>query len=199
MSELYQAEKEKISKRGKPKNGRFSNGVRMVIVLVVVGIVSSLALAGIYKYAQPKIEAHREAERQRAIYRVLEGVKRIRTIKYKDGEIYQGLDLEGNGIGYAFEAKGTGYQGEIILMVGLSPDLTRILGIEILESRETPGLGNRIENEDFKGQFRGLSTLEIDKIQAISGATVSSKSVIKIVRKEIAKIKEILKEPSHNE
>ena len=170
------------------------NSVQMVIVLVVVGIVSGLALAGIYKYAQPKIEAHQEVVRQEAIYRVLEGTEEVKIIRYKDGEIYQGLNREGDTIGYAFEAKGTGYQGEIILMVGLSPDLATIKGIEVLESKETPGLGGKIEGEDFKGQFRGLSTLKIDKIQAISGATISSKSVIKIAQKEIVKIKKILKE-----
>ena len=188
MSKLYKSEK-----------GRFSNGVQMVVVLVVVGIVSGVVLAGIYKYAQPKIEVHREEERRRAIYSVLEETEEVKIIRYKDREIYQGLDQKGDTIGYAFEAEGTGFQGKIILMVGLSSDLTKILGIEVLESRETPGLGGKIKEEDFKGQFRGLSALKLDEIKAIAGATISAKSVIKIVKEEIAKIKEILKEPSHNE
>jgi electron transport complex protein RnfG len=169
------------------------NFVQMVIVLVVVGIVSGLVLAGVYRYAQPKIQMQQEEERQRAIYSILKGAEEIKTIRYKDREIYQGLDLEGKIIGYAFEAKGTGYQGEIILMVGLSSDLTKILGIEVLESKETPGLGSRIEEEDFKARFRDLSTSDIGKVDAITGATISSKSVIKIVEEEVAKIKEILK------
>lgn len=170
------------------------NSIRMVVVLVVVGIVSGLVLAGIYKYAQPKIEAHREREKQRAIYNVLEEAEKIKIIRYKNGEIYQGLNRRGEVIGYAFEAKGGGYQGEIILMVGLSPDLAKILGIEVIESRETPGLGGKIEGERFKGQFRSLNTLKLDEVKAITGATISSKSVIKIAKREIAKIKEILKE-----
>lgn len=167
---------------------------QMIVVLVVVGIVSGLVLAEIYKYAQPKIEAHRGQKKQRAIYSVLGEVEKIRTIRYKEGEIYQGLNREGGVVGYVFEAKGGGYQGEIILMVGLSPDLTKILGIEVVENIETPGLGGKIEEGYFKGQFKGLSTLKLDEVEAIAGATISSRSVIKIVKKGIAEIKEVLKE-----
>ncbi len=170
------------------------DSLRIVGVLVVVGIASGLILAGIYKYAQPKIELHREENKQRAIYSVLGEVNRIKIIRDKEGEIYQGLNKKGEGIGYAFSAKGGGYQGEIILMVGLSADLSKILGIEVVENLETPGLGGKITGEDFKGQFKGLRTSRLGKVKAIMGATISSESVLKIVKKRIAEVKKRLKQ-----
>ena len=169
------------------------NSVQMVVVLAVVGIVSGILLAGIYKYAQPKIELHRDQKKQKAIYSVLGEAAKIRIIKYKGGKIYQGLNRKGEVIGYAFDVKGGGYQGQIILMVGLSPDLSRVLAIEIVDDLETPGLGAEIEEEDFKAQFRDLSISKIDnEVEAIAGATISSKSVIGIVKKGIAEAKDAL-------
>lgn len=169
------------------------DALRIVGVLVVVGIVSGLILAGIYKYAQPKIEVHREKNKQRAIHHVLGEVSSIKIIKSEEGEIYQGLSAEGKVIGYAFEAVGAGYQGKITLMVGLSANLNKILAIEVVENMETPGLGAKITGEDFKGQFKGLRTSRLNKVETITGATISSESVLKIVKKRIAAVKERLR------
>ena len=90
-------------------------------------------------------------------------------------------------------------------MAGIKPNLESISGIEILESQETPGLGQEITKEEFKSQFRSLSALpEItyvknkkptrpNEIQAITGATVSSSAVCSILNEKIAKIRKALK------
>jgi Na+-translocating ferredoxin:NAD+ oxidoreductase RnfG subunit len=70
-------------------------------------------------------------------------------------------------------------------MIGLSADLNKISSIEVLEQVETPGLGNKITEEPFKKQFKGLQNTPVitwvkneqpdqpNEIQAITGATIS--------------------------
>jgi electron transport complex protein RnfG len=87
-------------------------------------------------------------------------------------------------------------------MVGVGPDLQEVKGIQILESSETPGLGGKIRGESFKNQFRDLSAVgeiglvksaEPDKgeVQAITGATISSKAVVNIINKELSRVRKI--------
>ena len=89
-------------------------------------------------------------------------------------------------------------------MVGLTPDLSEITGISILEQVETPGLGGRISEQVFQDQFQGIKTEPAvgyvknqapDKdtdIQAVTGATISSRSVVTIINRNIVKFREIL-------
>ncbi len=86
-------------------------------------------------------------------------------------------------------------------MAGIKPDLETLVGIEILESQETPGLGQEITGDEFKAQFKGLMVLpEItyvknklperpNEIQAVTGATVSSSAVCSILNEKIEKLR----------
>ena len=89
-------------------------------------------------------------------------------------------------------------------MVGLTPDLEKITGVAVLEQAETPGLGGRIAEKGFQDQFKGIVTdpavgwvknkaPEKDTdIQAVTGATISSRSVVTIINRSIAEIKQVL-------
>ena len=83
-----------------------------------------------------------------------------------------------------------GYGGTITLLVGLSEDLETIIGIEVVEHVETPGLGGEITTGEFQRQFAGLDADEpvsyvknvepdpdANEIQAISGATITSRAI----------------------
>ena len=176
------------------------NAVKMILVLVGVGLVTGGALVCVYNYAGPPIERNKEKELQENIYKVLPEAVRYNEVE-KDGiTLYEGVDKNGRVIGYAFKAKGYGYQGEIVLIAAVDAGLKELKGMEVLESLETPGLGAEIANEPFKGQFRGLSVLpgitftkgspsKKNEVQAITGATISTKSVVEILNKEIARIR----------
>ena len=85
--------------------------------------------------------------------------------------------------------------------MGVDPEISAIQGIEILESQETPGLGAEILGNKFKNQFRNLSISEAityvknkkpekpGEIEAIAGATISSRAVVSIINKKIEEIK----------
>jgi electron transport complex protein RnfG len=78
-----------------------------------------------------------------------------------------------------------GYGGPIVLMVGVAPDGT-VFRLEVLAQNETPGLGNRIEEPDFRQQFAGKSLAaarwQVKKdggdFDQLSGATISSRAVV---------------------
>lgn len=169
--------------------------LQMIAVLGVVGLVSGLLLVSMYRYASPQIENNEKKAIERAVYTVLPQAKSYKVIALGEKEIYQGINKSGKVIGYAFKARGSGYQGIIELIVGMNVELTEVRGLEVITSVETPGLGGRIVEKRFKNQFAGLGALpriEPGQIQAITGATVSSMSVLKILNAEIARIRELL-------
>ena len=169
---------------------------RMVLVLTVLGLISGLALSLVSNYADPLIEENKQEAIREAIYYVLQSTESYETNEVDGKLIYETFDSSGSLTGYAFTASGGGYQGTIRLMVGVGPEIQEVKGIQILESSETPGLGGKIRGESFKSQFRDLSakdgiglvkTAKPDKgeVQAITGATISSKAVVNIINKEL--------------
>lgn len=103
---------------------------------------------------------------------------------------YRLLDGNGNAGGYAAVSKAKGYDSDIVVEVSFDKNCETITGISILEQHETQGLGARIAEEEFLGQFNGAvlpvklgGNAEGSKLDGISGATISSKAVIKAVNR----------------
>ncbi|MFQ5867318.1 MAG: RnfABCDGE type electron transport complex subunit G [bacterium] len=185
-----------------------SPATKMVIVLTVVGAVSGGTLVKVYKRVAPLIEQQRLKRLKEAIFTVLPEAKDYRVEERNGLVIYRGLDGEGNLVGTALEVEGPGFQGKIELMLGLDSQMEKLLGIEVLESVETPGLGGKITTQEFKEQFKGLAVTpkityirnrnpatpkKPGEIDAITGATISSAAVVDMLNKEIAMVSEALK------
>lgn len=176
--------------------------IHMIITLTVIGIVSGGLLSQISNWASPKIAKHREEETKQAIFKVQPKAGDYRRIEIKNLECYKVLDSSSQPLGYALVHEGNGFQGKIRLMVGLMPNLGEISGLEILEQVETPGLGTKVTESPFTNQFSGLQTTpeikwvkgappsQPNEIQAITGATISSKSVVFILNDGIKKLRE---------
>jgi electron transport complex protein RnfG len=111
----------------------------------------------------------------------------------KDVTVYRARK-DGKVTGVAYEIHGTGYAGEIRLMLGVDPD-GRILGVRALAHHETPGLGDKIEEKktDWILRFTGLSldNPPEDKwlvkkdggvFDQFAGATITPRGVVKAVR-----------------
>ncbi len=117
--------------------------------------------------------------------------ERIHTIILPDGD---------DAIGFEIELKG--YKTGLVLVVGIRSDGT-ILGYEVAESSETPGLGTQVAEADFKDQFQDKSASTLvavkgkasadNEIVAISGATISSKAVIEGVNLAVDSFDEVSK------
>jgi len=116
------------------------------------------------------------------------------------GSYYILRDAQKAVVGYAFVCKGRGYQSELQLLCAVDAKFATITGIEVIEAAETPGLGMRIAEPWFKKQFAGLSTAGSitytkgvitghDQIQAISGATISTRATVNAVNEALKKVK----------
>jgi len=167
--------------------------VRFGIVLGFICLAATLVLAVTYEITKPRIDAELKKEEEDALKTIMPDAdsfkeKSIGGIKYF--ECLKRYDL----IGYCIRATGNGYNGYIRMIVGIDTDGI-IKGIKILEQYETPGLGARIveikrgdEEPWFLKQFAGKSakTVEVKKdIDAITGATISSKAVTDTVNKTV--------------
>jgi Na+-translocating ferredoxin:NAD+ oxidoreductase subunit G len=105
--------------------------------------------------------------------------------------VYEGV-RNGNRTGYVFDVKEKGYGGDMNLMVGIDSKGV-ITGVEIGNNNETPGLGSKASDEDFKSQFTGIAPKnkfrvvkedksEPEEIEAITGATITSRAVTRGVQ-----------------
>jgi len=177
----------------------------MISVLTIVGLVSGAMLVFMYNYANPLILDNQKSEMEKAIFKIFPEADAYEKDIIEEDIVFRVKDKGGKLLGYAFLAQGNGYQGIIKMMAGIEPDLKTLVGIEILESQETPGLGQEITTDEFRMQFKGLKTSpEItyvknkeperpNEIQAVTGATVSSSACCSILNERIEKLRGVLK------
>lgn len=180
---------------------------RLIFTLGIAGLISGLAIIAIYEATFETIKAYKAETLKKAVFKVLPGTAQIEKMRYVDGRlqattseevdedtIYAGYDSKGTLLGYAITAEGPGFQDIIGLLYGYLPDKRVIVGMAVLESRETPGLGDKIyKDADFQANFIELAvdptiiTVKKGKksapneVDEISGATISSKAVVRII------------------
>ncbi|MFO7896623.1 MAG: FMN-binding protein [Candidatus Cloacimonadales bacterium] len=128
----------------------------------------------------------------------------INLIETAEFAYYQ-AEKEGEFLGYCFPISGSGLWGTIDALLAVTPDLKRIINLEIVTQNETPGLGGRITEAWFKDQFADKllfvdetlqkyqlvaenETLQAGQISQITGATASSKAVVDIIYKNMQDI-----------
>ena len=178
--------------------------IMMVLVLVAVSITSALMLAGINDFSYDIIKMNKERKLKVAVLSALEiplgngspetvFSKSVKEVNTPVGQIYISTDRQK---GVAFSAKGSGFWGPIVVMIGIDPETLTIKGIEILQQEETPGLGARIEEDWFRNQFKGKSMdepismmikgakPEANDVEAVAGATLSSKFIEDIINEK---------------
>ena len=91
----------------------------------------------------------------------------------------------------ACEATGSGMWGDITIVFVINKTNQEFLGLKVTEQKETAGLGSKISEEDFEKKFSNKIIQSPVKVDAITGATTSSRSVEKILSKALDKIKDI--------
>ena len=162
----------------------------MIISLVVISLVASLALGGIYTITKEPIEIAAKAKQVSAIKEVLPEFDSLYSYKImpengKDSVAvhmgYTGDSLVGIAIASYSDH---GYNAtQIQLMVGFLPDST-IQNISVVQQNETPGLGTKMKEPKFKDQFNtadpAVFKLKVKKdggdVDAITAATISSRA-----------------------
>lgn len=169
--------------------------IRTGAVLFLITALSAALLAFVNGKTAPLIEKNSLEKEKAAMKAVLpqaadfkeaEITEEITALAGK-GEIekvFAALDENKSVIGACVITKTTGYDVGIEAVTGVDKGL-RVTGVEIISMNETPGLGAKAAEESFRSQYKGKSgTINVSKsgaddgsIQAISGATKTSKGV----------------------
>ena len=193
-----------------------SLSTRMILVLTLVGLIAGGFLAGVATLTKERIALNVQAEIEEAIKEVVDDAAINQVVhEEKDLLIYRELEEAGELVGFAVQATGVGFQDKITLMFGLDVSLKEITGLTIIDQKETPGLGAKIEdweaflqfweNRDAAGQLalRKPPTSTIDEllpteINTITAATISSKKVLEIVNLSLERVRELIKQGKMN-
>ena len=165
-----------------------SNKAYPVVFLAIIVIVSVVLLMVVNSITSPIVKNMQVEEIENTLRSIFPEMSDYEL----DDEVYI-IYEDGEKAGYAFKASGSGYGGDIDILVGLDSGFG-IKGVSILSQTETPGVGNRITESSFTDQFKGLSVSDIalksegGKIDAITGATISSRAVVDAVKEKMVEI-----------
>jgi electron transport complex protein RnfG len=163
--------------------------LKITLSLVAIFIAAGLIMGITYKYTSPiKFKAEKKEKEEALKEMAPDATDPITpsgkwTVYNKNFEYYE-AKASGKPVAFIASTAGKGYSSFIQMLVSLSPDL-KIRDLKVLGMNETPGLGDQVLEKSFLDQFKGKALSQIvlikgetkDNIQAISGATISSRGV----------------------
>lgn len=182
-----------------------NNNLKMILVLFFVCIFSAFSLSFLYTYTKPRIEKNKILKEQKLKTQLIPNAENFVSKEIKNfGIVEECYDKSQNLLGILLKSSCRGYGGDIEYIVGITAEINpKILSLKILSHKETPGLGANVEKEKFLSQFRDKNSQEIvlkkdnplGKIDAISGATITSRAITSSLRNLLEKeeLKEYLK------
>jgi H+/Na+-translocating ferredoxin:NAD+ oxidoreductase subunit G len=166
----------------------------MGAILMVVGLVSAVGLGLTYAVTRKKIEAYDRQLEAKAAVAAIPGVKSISELREDPDLTRRARAVEGvekvyvSDKGYIFKVNTKGYGGPLVLAIGVSPE-GEVVGVSTISSKETMGLGSKVLEEDNLAKYRGKTgddPIEVGKdVQAVTGATITSKAVAGQVKKAL--------------
>lgn len=169
-----------------------SNFKNMVLALFVITAVAGLALSAVYSVTKEPIAASQKAKINNAIKLVIPEFDAIKDTVFmpetgpdsiRAHRLLKGAESSGVAVQtYTDE----GFSGRFTLMVGFNPDGS-ISNVEVLDHKETPGLGTKMALPAFKDQFKGIKISDLPggkirvkkdggTVDAITAATISSRA-----------------------
>lgn len=191
-----------------------ASSAKLVGTLAAAGALAGLAIVLVFQWANPRIEEYRAMVLAQAVTEVLAGADRYETAFLDGGEltlapasdtsdldrVYVGFDAYDRPVGIAVQGGEPGFQDVISLIFGYDPGTGDLMGMKVLEHKETPGLGDKIEKDSaFLVAFDGVATPVVgvkpgresgrdEEVVMITGATISSKAVIEIINHRLEEL-----------
>jgi len=161
---------------------------KITLNLVLVYLVGGAILAGVYAKTSPIMFKNAVIAKEKALKALIPEADKIEkmgdwTIHGKHAEYFAAKKGEET-VGYIVQSFGKGYSSYINVLVAVDKDI-KITKVDILSHAETPGLGDEIEKDEFKNQFKGKGIANIklvkvettEYIQAMTGVTISCRAV----------------------
>ena len=187
---------------------------RLVSMMTLAGALAGLLIVSTYELTLPRIEQHQAETMAAAIQEVLKAPARYDTL-YRHGgtlvkrlpagvdvkkaeKIFLGYDASGRRVGFAMSAVGVGFQDPMTVMFGYDAAKRQVIAMRVIASKETPGLGDKIvKDSGFVAEFspvvapiagvkKDRATGATNEVAMITGATVSSRAVIRIINDAVA-------------
>ncbi len=202
----------------------------MILSLAGLATLSGILIVVAFQVTLPTIKANKARALRKSVFEVIPEAKEVVTFKLEEGggmtrlngedekaiKFYAGYTADKRLSGVAIEAQGQGFQDVIKVIYGYSPDKQNVIGMRVLESKETPGLGDKIGfdphflsnfddldvrlSEDGKRLLRPLEVVKFGarkerwQIDSITGATISSKAIGKLMNRSAqARIPQIVR------
>ncbi len=185
---------------------------QLIVALGLIAMISGLLVAVAYQVTLPIITRNRQEALKEAIFTVLPAATSYRNYRLAEGElsalpqeafaqanVFAGFDDRGALVGFAMEASARGYQDVVTLLYAYAPEREAIVGMTVLASAETPGIGDKVSTDPaFRANFEQLDArLNADgtalahaivtvkngrktepwQIDGISGATITSTAI----------------------
>jgi Na+-translocating ferredoxin:NAD+ oxidoreductase subunit G len=188
---------------------------RLVSMMTLAGALAGLLIVGTYELTLPRIEHHQAETMAAAIQEVLKSPARYDTLYLHGGalvkrlpagvdakkaeKLFLGYDASGKRVGFALSAVGVGFQDPMTVMFGYDAATRQVIAMRVIASKETPGLGDKIVRDTgFVAEFspvgapvegvkRDRATGGKNEVAMITGATVSSRAVIRIINDAVAR------------
>lgn len=180
--------------------------------MVGIGVLCALLIVLTFEGTKPRIERLRAEALEQAIFRTIRGAESMQAFVWngqsferlpegsgREASLYAGYTVNGELVGMAIEGSGQGYADVIRILYGYNWKAQQVVGFEVLETKETPGLGDKIEKDPaFLVNFEALdvsldannealkNSIETVKsgtktqpwqVDGITGATISSRTI----------------------
>jgi electron transport complex protein RnfG len=189
---------------------------RLVLTLAIAGLLAGLLLVVVFQATEPTILAYKAKVLKAAVQVVLGEPDHYDTLYLYEGaltsqlaedvqtrdleRVFLGYDADGKRVGFALASAEPGFQDLVKVIFGYDAETKQLLGMRVLENKETPGLGDKIVKDlDFVSAFDGVATPIVGikpgrasgdpaEVDMITGATISSKAVIRIINNALERL-----------
>jgi len=192
---------------------------RLLMTLGLAGMLAGALLVFVYLWSDPLIKAEQARVMREAVTEVLKGPERFESVFILDGQlttevpagvdtlgldkVFLGYDASGNPVGFALVHERFGFQDLVRVIFGYDPAARRVLGMKVLDHKETPGLGTKIEEMAFVSEFDGVdapiegvkpdrNTGAPNQVDMITSVTISSQAVVRTINERIEQLGDLL-------
>jgi electron transport complex protein RnfG len=193
---------------------------KLLAMMTGAGAIAGALIVTAYQLTLPRIEQHQGEVMQAAVNEVLKAPASYDTLYRVGGalvktlppgtsakglaQVFLGHDAAGKRVGFAISAAENGFQDLVILMFGYDASAHKLIAMKVVGNKETPGLGNKIETDSaflngFVNAVAPLNGVKKDRgksgpndVVMITGATISSRAVIRIIDNAVARWQPLL-------
>lgn len=167
---------------------------QIAINLIITCLVSGLIIGLVYYFTAPIAAEKKEISKQESMRSLVSDADNFKAVP--DKEQWFTAEKDGKIIAYVVPGESKGYGGQIKMLVAVKPD-GEVIDYSITTSNETPGLGDNASKEPFRNEFKGKKEANLtvtkdasdkDDIQAMTGATISSRAVTLAVKNAVHEV-----------